>query len=371
MKAFSILIVEDEGIAALALQESLELSGYRVTGSASSGSEAMELLEQERPDLVLMDINLQEKEEGIFAGEKIMKEYDIPVVFLTAYADRATISKAKEVFPYGYMVKPYSEPELYAVIETAIHKHLADKKQRELHQVKDKFYSIVAHDLRSPLAALAFTTRLLNRKIDELPREEIKEFIEEIHETVQNINQFTENLLEWTRSQSGKLQVYAEPLLLADIVDEAFVLLKGRAKEKEILLKSSVKEELVVADKNMLRSILLNLLQNGMKFTLPGGAVQVNSKREENQVMIQVKDNGIGMSEEQLEQLFDFKTSRHTLGTSEEKGTGLGLLLCKEFVEANGGEIEVKSRQGEGTEVLFTLPAVPVQNAEAPADPID
>lgn len=357
MKPYRILVVEDESIAALSLKENLENFGYEVTGIAASKEEALKEIEEELPDLVLLDINLDEKEAGIEVGRQLLKEKDLPVIFLTAYADKETISKAREALPYGYIVKPYVENELWAAIEMAIHKHTADKRQRELHLLKDKFYSIVAHDLKSPLAALTLTTRLLVRKADELSREELKDFISEIHDTARNLSDFTENLLTWSRSQSGNIKSQTENVCVGELIREVFSLLHAQAKHKSIRLIKSVREEKVLADRNMLRSVVLNLVQNGLKFTRSGGQVKVEVRQEGEFVELTVQDNGIGMTGEQLRNLFDFKHTRHTAGTQEEKGTGLGLLLCKEFVEAAGGAIQVHSSSGKGTEVRVSLPA--------------
>ena len=357
MSSCRILIVEDESIAAMALEECLHDFGYEVTNIAPSRENALSSLENDPPDLVLMDINLRGKEEGIELGELVMKRWDIPVVFLTAYADKETISKAKEAFPYGYMVKPYVERELQAVIETAVHKHRADKKQRELLQLKTKFYSIIAHDLRSPLSALRFTTRLLKRKADTLSKEELIDFIGEIHETVENVNLFTENLLEWSKSQSGRMRTYPEEISVFYLLEEVIDLLNAQASGKQIRIRNEAGRETVFADKNMLHSVFLNLIQNSLKFCHPGGCVDIRSKKEGSLITLEIEDNGVGMDHEQCQHLFDFKASRHTPGTQEEKGTGLGLLLCKEFVEANGGAIQVQSAKGEGTRVKFSLPS--------------
>ncbi len=363
MSGYKILVVEDESLAAIALKETLEGFGYKVTGLAMTGREALEEVRRVQPDLVLMDIHLEEKEEGIGAGKKIMQEYGLPVVFLTAYADKETINRAKEAFPYGYMLKPYEEIELWAVIETAVHKHLADKKQRELHATKDKFFSIIAHDLRSPLAALEVTTRMLNKKADEMPQEQLKSFLLEIHQTVKNMYSFTDNLLEWAKIQSGRLMVYPESFDIKEVAGEVFALLKGNAVDKKVTFKTSyLTENQVWADKNMIRSVLLNLLQNSLKFSYSGSAVELAVSGEEGgYLVLKVKDYGLGMSREHQKKLFDEKERVHTLGTQEEKGTGLGLLLCKEFIEANGGTIEVKSREGVGTEVAFTIPLAATQ----------
>lgn len=358
MSKYRILVVEDESLAAFALKETLEGFGHEVTGLATTAGEALKEVQEMLPDLVLMDIHLDEKEGGITAGKQIMEDYDLPVVFLTAYADKETISRAKEAFPYGYMLKPFEDIELWAVIETAVYKHLADKKQRELHATKDKFFSIVAHDLRSPLAALSVTTRMLNKKVEGMSLEQLKSFLLEVHQTVENIYNFTDNLLEWARIRSGHIQVYPEVFQVQEIVEEVFSLLKGNAKEKKISFQSSIHaSEQVRADKNMLRSVLLNLLQNSLKFSNEGATVKIGGRKEGTLLFIYVQDEGIGMSQEHLQKLFDETQRVHTLGTQEEKGTGLGLLLCKEFVEANGGTILVESTKGRGTRVLLSLPA--------------
>lgn len=358
MRKYRILVVEDESLAAFALKETLEGFGHEVTGLATTAEEALKEVQEMQPDLVLMDIHLDEKEGGIIAGKQIMEGYGLPVVFLTAYADKETISRAKEAFPYGYMLKPYEDIELWAVIETAVHKHLADKKQRELHATKDKFFSIVAHDLRSPLAALSVTTRMLNKKVENMSLEQLKGFLFEIHQTVENIYNFTDNLLEWTRIRSGRLQVYPEVFQIQELVEEVCILLKGNALEKEVSFQSSLTtNEQVRADKNMLRSVLLNLLQNSLKFSQERATVKIGGRAEGAHLHMYVEDEGIGMSQEHLRKLFDETQRVHTLGTREEKGTGLGLLLCKEFVEANGGTIAVESTKGRGTRVLLSLPA--------------
>ena len=362
MSAYKILVVEDEAISAFSLKETLEEEGYIVSGLAANSQEALQELALCVPQLVLMDIHLEEKEEGIRLGKQIMEQYKVPVVYLTAFADKETIRKAKETFPYGYMIKPYAEMELWAMIETAIHKHLADSRERELNETRQKFFSIVAHDLRSPLAALSVTTRMLNKKFNALSAEDLKSFLVEMQETVDTIYTFTDNLLEWAHIQSGRLRVFPEEVKLQEIIEEAFSLLRGKASEKNIpLLQKNELQELLLADRTMLRSIMLNLVQNSLKFSHSASPVQVNAWKEGSWGLLEVKDEGVGMSEEQLKKLFDFNVRSSTPGTVEEKGSGLGLLLCKEFAEANGGSLEVYSRRGEGTTIRIKLPLAAAQ----------
>lgn len=357
MGGYSILIVEDEMIAALALQETLERCGNRVTAVAGSASEAFNSLQLQLPDLVLMDINLEEKDDGIIIGREILHTYKLPVVFITAYADQETIARAREVFPYGYIVKPWQEGELLAVLETAVYKHLADRKSQELLETRDKFFSIIGHDLRSPLAALALTTRTLNKHLETLTKKDIKEFIEDIQHTVENLYAFTDNMLEWAKIQNGLVDVRREPLKLLDLVEEVFMLMRGKAIHKDVALNRVVDADIIVfADKNMLRSVLLNLVTNGIKFSYPGGEVHIKASAAQGQVTIDVADKGVGMSADHVQELLSFTSALHTPGTQEEKGTGLGLLLSKDFVEANGGTLTVSSSLRVGTTVSLTIP---------------
>jgi two-component system, sensor histidine kinase and response regulator len=355
--AHKVLIVEDEAIAALSLQESLLQLGYEITGLAASGPEALRSIEHMRPDLVLLDINLQGEADGIAVGRQLMQEHQLPVVFLTAYSDRATIERAREVFPYGYMIKPWQQAELVAVLETALYKHLADKRQQELQQTRNMFYAIIGHDLRSPLAALSVSSRALVKHLDALSREDIREFVEDMHQTVENLYAFTDNLLEWSRVQKGLLESRPEQLHLLPLAREAEQLLHNKAQQKQVQLHLEIEPALqLTADVNMLRSVLLNLLSNAIKFSYPGGEVWLQATSAPQSVAIAVKDAGRGMPQEQLASLFDYKTVMHTPGTQEEKGTGLGLLLCKEFVQAGGGSLSIESREGAGTTVRISLP---------------
>lgn len=342
----------------MALQDTLERAGYAITELAGTGEEALASLDKRLPDLILMDINLEAKEDGIVLGKKILQEYQLPVIFITAYADKETISRAREVFPYGYIVKPWQENELLAVLETAIFKHLADRQAQELYATRNKFFSIIGHDLRSPLAALEIATRTLHKHAASLSVEEIREFVDDIHHTVATLYAFTDNMLEWAKVQSGRLEINPVALPLLPLVEEVQQLLHGKAAEKGVSLTQAVAPEInIYADKNMIRSVILNLITNGLKFSNPGGNVHVTARVHENkEVAITVADKGVGMEEEHIDKLLSFNTTVHTPGTQQEKGTGLGLLLCKEFVEANGGILNLESKAGQGTSVFFSIP---------------
>ncbi|AHM60157.1 response regulator receiver sensor signal transduction histidine kinase [Flammeovirgaceae bacterium 311] len=356
MSLSRILIVEDEGIAALSLKETLESLGFGVTGLAANGQEALAAVQDTLPDLVLMDIHLEEKEEGIALGRQLMEEYALPVVFLTAYADPDTLAKAKEIFPYGYMVKPYREADLLVSIETAVYKHLADKREKQLNNTKNKLYSLIAHDLRSPLAALKLATRTLLKRRPSMSAEDVDDMITDIHHTVDNLYNFADNLLDWARIHSDRIRVRPEAVVLQPLVQEVLEMLQAKAMESKISLHTTIDPDLLVwADRTMLRSMLLNLTSNSLKFTAAGGTIDVKASQQQQQVVVTVTDTGIGMSRYQLDSLLVNRMENPTPGLQEEKGTGLGLLLTKEFVSLNGGTMEINSSPGKGTTIAISL----------------
>ena len=232
---------------------------------------------------------------------------------------------------------------------------------RELNATKDKLFSIIAHDLRNPFHNLLSMAELLAEDIQSLTKEQIIKFGSDIHGIIKNQYLFMENLLTWARLQKNDFQYKPEVLSVQKQIDSAFNLLLPLAHEKSITLTSTVLPGIsVFADTAMLQIVLQNLITNGIKFTQRGGTVSVSSSTEGDWVSITVRDTGIGMKPEQLDRLFNIvaKTSRR--GTDDEKGTGLGLILCKEFIEKQGGTIAVESTPGVGSKFILKLPANPV-----------
>jgi signal transduction histidine kinase len=222
---------------------------------------------------------------------------------------------------------------------------------------KDKFFSIIGPDLRNPLNSLLGFSELINDNQDDLSIEEIRSYTGYISEAAKNIHQLIENLLDWSRSQSGTLEFNPEEFVLQDLISEIKQVLIIHANRKKISISEDIPEDIsVYADKNLLATIMRNLLDNAIKFTAANGKINIEAASENGFVRITVADTGIGMTEEQMEHLFELNTSRIVTGTAEEKGTGLGLLLCKEFVTMHKGRIWAESKQGQGSSFHFTLP---------------
>ncbi len=232
---------------------------------------------------------------------------------------------------------------------------------RIANEAKDKLFSIISHDLRSPFNAILGFFQLLNDRYDSFTEEEKKTIFKEFRKSSENTFQLLDNLLTWSRTQTGGIKVAPSAIDLARLADQLMELLRPAAQAKRIELLSSVdKGTQAWADGEMIKTVLLNLLNNAVKFTRPGGSIRLSAVQRSTEVEITVEDNGVGIGEADLERMFTLKQSASLQGTSDEKGTGLGLLICKEFVEKNGGRIRVESQLGKGSKFIFTLPNVVV-----------
>ncbi|MCX6170343.1 MAG: PAS domain-containing sensor histidine kinase [Ignavibacteriales bacterium] len=239
----------------------------------------------------------------------------------------------------------------------AIKKYTDELKQ--LNQTKDKFFSIIAHDLKNPFITILGFSDLLQSDYDELSDDERKFYIHEMKKSAEISYHLLQNLLHWSRAQTGRIELNPQKLELIKIINENFLLLIKTAEKKQIKLLQEVPDDLfILADVDMMNSIMRNLLTNAIKFSHKGGTIKVNAGVEENFVEITVTDNGIGMNPATIDNLFKLDCTQSTSGTENELGTGLGLILCKEFVERNGGKIRVTSEVGKGSKFIFTLPLI-------------
>lgn len=228
---------------------------------------------------------------------------------------------------------------------------------KKLNASKDKLFSIIAHDLRSPFTSLIGLSDFLLEDIDEFSKDEIKNFILKINESARNVFKLLENLLQWSKLQTGGLEFNPVKFDLYVAVLETINLLSPNAAQKGIkLINELSKETYVIGDNNMVSSVVQNLISNAIKFSNADGVIRISQEEDEDYFYTKVEDNGIGMNNKDLMKLFRIDTHHTTLGTANEKGSGLGLVLCKELIEQNGGVITVKSELGKGTTFIFSLP---------------
>lgn len=248
--------------------------------------------------------------------------------------------------------------------ELSREKEVVEHRKSELEKLnanKDKFFSIIAHDLKNPFNTIIGLSELLLYNLDQYPREKIREFITQIYNYSTHTYTLLDNLLQWARSQTHQMEVQPDFIDLKVLIDDNVSLLTNKAEEKKIVLQTDVGDHAaqVYADENMISTVIRNLVSNAIKFTSEKGLVEIHTYSRQGEVVLSVSDNGVGIPKENLPKLFDLKTSYSTHGTHSEKGTGLGLLLCKEFVQMNRGRIWVESEPGKGSTFYVSLPDSP------------
>ncbi|MBM3435819.1 MAG: PAS domain S-box protein, partial [Bacteroidetes bacterium] len=240
----------------------------------------------------------------------------------------------------------------------------SEKQLRKANVMKDKFFSIIAHDLKNPFGSIMGFSSLLYEAYDNFDDKQRKTFIKNICETSENTFKLLQNLLEWSKTQTGKFEFIPVNINIYEIAEENLSVLKSSAGNKKIKLINKIKENTFVwADENMVKAVIRNLLTNAIKFTYNGGRVEVSTKNTGKFIEVCFADTGKGSEPENLERLFRIDDQYKTPGTVNEEGSGLGLILCKEFIEKNGGKIWVESEPGTGSRFKFTL------QAENPAEP--
>ncbi|MDD2305416.1 MAG: tetratricopeptide repeat-containing sensor histidine kinase [Prolixibacteraceae bacterium] len=232
------------------------------------------------------------------------------------------------------------------------------KELYELNVSKDKFFSIIAHDLKNPFNVLVSYTGILKTDLELFSKEELEQIISDLNEASENGYNLLQNLLIWTRSQTNRIHILKTNFVLADIFNEVKGLAELNLTNKEQTLSVEIDQNLgVYADKDMISVVLRNLVFNAIKFSVKGSVINLNANLVGSNVRVDVIDSGIGISEESIKKLFTLDKNTMTHGTEGETGTGLGLVLCKEFVEKNDGTIWVESKLGEGSVFSFTIPA--------------
>lgn len=233
----------------------------------------------------------------------------------------------------------------------------SEKKLKEAVASKDKFFRIISHDLRSPFNALIGFTKILLQSHTNISNEDREKYIKYILENSQKTHELLENLLEWSRSQTGTLKFTPSRIDIKTLINGVIDVTKSAADNKNIKLTSALKKTFNInADKEMLKTILRNLITNAIKFTHEKGLIVVHAVKNDTEVVISVVDNGVGIKKENIEKLFNITEFSSTQGTNNEKGVGLGLIICKEFVEKHGGMIGVKSELEVGSTFYFTIP---------------
>ncbi|MEJ5245918.1 MAG: hybrid sensor histidine kinase/response regulator [Bacteroidota bacterium] len=380
---------------------------------ADNGPKAIETARGKSPDLILLDIMMPDMSGfevcEILKNDELTRE--IPIIFLTAKTETEDILKAFEIGGVDYVTKPFNALEVMARIKTHLElknskdlikeqntellqkneqitkaykdletqsQHLnklylqliqnetflrkSNEELKKLNEMKDKFFSIVSHDLKNPFAGILTMTDIINHHLDDFKKEELVDMLRSLNKTAQQTYKFLEDLLEWSRSQMGRLQMNITNEDLASIVAGTLLTLNQQAELKNITIENNVQvSTYALFDNNMMATIVRNLVSNAIKFTHKGGKVILNTEKVsidgKSFVRLSVSDTGVGMDEAKILQLFSLEKVQSTPGTEKEKGTGLGILICRDFIEKMGGKIAVESKLNEGTTFIVDIPA--------------
>ena len=376
-----ILLVDDEPKNIQLLANLLQEQGYAFE-FATNGAEALHWIDARSFDLILLDIMMPGLDgyEVCHRLKQNAETREIPIIFLTAKTETESIVKGFRSGAVDYITKPFQKEELLARISTHIalvhqqralehYARLVEKKNLELGEKnsqledlnagKDKLFSIIAHDLRGPLGnILIFADLLEDLGADDHNR--TQKIISQFRASAKNLVALLENLLDWARMQRSMVEYRPKNLNIKHIIEWNMNLLQSTASRKKIHFHNALQHDLqVFADLDMLNTVMRNLLSNAVKFSRTGETVEIQAVSEGNMVKVAVSDNGIGIPEQKLSNLFRVGTKTQQRGTDGERGTGLGLLLCKEFIEKHGGTIEVESIVDKGTTFSFRIPRSP------------
>lgn len=353
-----VLVVDDVIRNIQIVGNMLKESGYRIN-YAIDGQSAIENALKNHYDLILLDIMMPNM--SGFEVCEILKENsktkDVPIIFLTAKTDQESITKGFQVGGVDYIKKPFHKEELIIRVKTHIRIQKQQKKLQELNAMKDKFFSIIAHDLKNPFHSILGFSEILATKAEKYDIHKIKEFASLIHSSTKTGYDLLVVLLDWARAQTGNIQFVPKETDLYEISEKVLSLVSGNAQEKNISLHQEIiPNTIVYADHNMIYTVIQNLVINSLKFTKDGGKIFINANNLEEFTLVSITDTGIGISEENVKKLFRIDVNYHQLGTKDESGTGLGLIICKEFIEKHGGKIWVESELDKGSSFQFTLP---------------
>jgi len=354
----NILIVDDIPANLKLLDHILKDKGYKVR-PVPNGTLALQVAEKEKPDLILLDIMMPDMD-GFEVCRRLKENEnlnDVPIIFISALNDTNDIVKALTSGGADYITKPFQAEEVRARVATHICLYRQKQELKKINAEKDKFFSIIAHDLRGPFSSFLGITQLLDEVLPELTREEIQEFAVSMRSSATNLFRLLENLLQWARMQQGLIPYDPKSVLLYSLVNESLETMNESAKNKDIIISNDIQKDIeVFADKNMLQTIIRNLVSNAIKFTPKGGKVNLSAKTNgDERIEISVQDSGIGMSQSMVDNLFRLDVQSNREGTEGETSTGLGLLLCKDFIERHGGKLWVESEENKGSIFYFTI----------------
>lgn len=360
----TVLIIDDNNKNLQVLGSILNDANYKIA-MAKDGKSGLKLAKKIIPDAILLDIMMPDMDgyevcEQLKADEQVK---EIPVLFITAKAETEDIVRGFEKGGVDYITKPFNKEELLIRLKT----HIELKKAKELisvqakdlfelNEAKNKMFSVIAHDLKNAVGGFKAASNMLAEDIETFTQEEIIEFINVLKDSANETYDLLENMLLWAKSHISKIEPQFSNILLKNIAHSVIKLYKSQIEKKELDILVNIPDNLFAfSDKETIKIVLRNLISNAIKFTPEKGSITIETIEMDDFITVFVKDTGVGIAKENIGKIFDDKKHFTTYGTDSEKGSGIGMGLCKHYIEANGGEIKIDSTIGKGTTVKFTL----------------
>ncbi|MFW6309588.1 MAG: ATP-binding protein [Prolixibacteraceae bacterium] len=374
-KVLNVLLVEDNPGDAFLVEEMLEeIPDYNFSIThVDTLKKTITQLQHEKYDVILLDLGLPDSKE-LYALESVLAlEPDSPVVVVTGLKDGATGQNAIKLGAQSYLVKgefnrhSVLQNLLFSIERSKFLKRLKENKSElkkkndqleESNTAKNLMMSIISHDLRGPINSVISLLDIMNSEYDSLDDASKKRYLKSILSSAQNTHDLMENLLQWAQIQTKRRKVEPEEIEVKELIREGTEPLQSIAAEKEITIDITVPEnKTVYADKKMITTVIRNLVNNSLKFSQRGGEINIFTQiSKKGNVEINVKDSGVGIENTTINKLFQYGKTSSSKGTENETGSGFGLILCKELIEKNNGELIIESEKGDGTTVRFNLP---------------
>ena len=362
---YKILIVDDVVSNVLLLKILLTNEKFQVC-TANNGTTCIEMARTEHPDLILLDVMMPDIS-GFDTAVILKKDEatkDIPIIFLTALNTPSDLVHGFQVGASDFLTKPFNKEELVMRVMQQISlvaaKRLIERKNAELSATlnnRDKMYSVIAHDLRSPMASIRMVLNLLVQSVTvESVGAETYALLDQANRESEEVHDLLDNLLKWTKSQTGRLNVVMQDLDLNDIIPGVVDIFEMIAQTKHIKLNLQQPGEALVvqADNDMLKTVVRNFMSNAIKFSPDGSSIDIAMVKEGDFAKVSVTDHGVGIAANRLATIFHKGDT--TYGTGGEEGSGLGLLLCQDFATKIGGECMVESVEGQGSTFSVLIP---------------
>jgi len=356
-----VIVIDDNTVSLVLIAKILTTAGYKavVTDDAVN---ALEKIRSEKPSLIILDIEMPEIT-GFELCRKIKTQddlKDIPVIFLTANQETDTMVEGFQSGGVDFITKPFRKEELYVRVRNHIELAESRKTIVEMNNSRDKLYSIIAHDIRSPLAGILQTIDAIDQGFFDPSSELFSEIIRDLKNRTNETNTLLNSLLQWTRMQDKNVALNLKMTNIYELMKSCISLLELNAKEKNIGIELKLKKNFeAFCDEVSTHTVFRNLINNAIKFTPENGKVIINGKSGLRYMEVSIEDTGVGMSAEVINKILVENEHYTSFGTHNEKGTGLGLMIVKNFIQRNKGLLKIESEVGAGSKFTVCLPSLP------------